>query len=97
MLGTRLIIKLAHELSLVGSGLLGIMQFSARIIRTWKAGGEFHRRGTKLRRINAVVHKGSLQRDLPARVAGWRSEGREVACQHCGCRNERPRVAWVLA
>ena len=44
-----------------------------------------------------LLTNGALKRDLPARVAGRRSESRKVAGQHRCRRNERNSVGWILA
>ena len=48
------------------------------------------------RRVDPVVDERSPQSDLPAGVAGRRSESRPVSSQHRGRRNEGSRVSRIL-
>ena len=70
MLRRVLIIDLADKLPLIVVRLLTKSDFAARIVGLRKSGGHFHRDGTELRRIDAVIHVRSSQCDLPAAVAG---------------------------
>src|SRR5207237_8524345 len=83
LLHAGLIVDLTHNLFLIVVGSEAVSNLSARIIRLRKAAGDFQCYGMEQRRVDAVVYKRSFQRDLPARVANGRGEGRKIARKHC--------------
>src|SRR5689334_27962 len=96
MLRARLIIDLAYELMLIVDVSAAECDFTAGITRFRQACGDFHSHGTELRGINAVVYKGSSQRNRAPCVACRRGKSRKVSGQHCGCGYELTGVSRIL-